>query len=59
MKQALLKEQWVITADPLKIKIEGVTFEIDLAFVQEALKIYQVKLIVYQPQKEIIIVWKE
>lgn len=31
VKQALLKEQWVITADPLKIKIEGVRFEIDLA----------------------------
>jgi hypothetical protein len=128
VKQALLKEQWVITADPLKIKIEGVRFEIDLAaekilaaekeerkiaveiksflnnsvltdfhvalgqflnyrlalqmsesnrmlylavpldtfdsffqerFVQEALKIYQVKLIVYEPQKEIILVWKE
>jgi hypothetical protein len=28
-------------------------------FVQEALKIYQVKLIVYEPQKEIILVWKE
>ena len=31
VKQALLKEQWMITADPLKIKIEGVKFEIDLA----------------------------
>jgi hypothetical protein len=31
VKQALLKEQWVITADPLKIKIERVKFEIDLA----------------------------
>jgi hypothetical protein len=31
VKQALLKEQWVITADPLKIKIEGVKLEIDLA----------------------------
>ena len=31
VKQALLKEQWVITADPLIIKIEGVRFEIDLA----------------------------
>ncbi|WP_229454744.1 XisH family protein [Nostoc sp. CHAB 5715] len=30
VKQALLKEQWVITADPLKIKIERVKFEIDL-----------------------------
>lgn len=29
VKQALLKEQWVITADPLKIKIEGVKLEID------------------------------
>lgn len=29
VKQALLKEQWVITADPLKIKIERVKFEID------------------------------
>jgi hypothetical protein len=31
VKQALLKEQWTITADPLTIKIEGVKFEIDLA----------------------------
>ncbi|BCL38017.1 hypothetical protein NSMS1_44640 [Nostoc sp. MS1] len=31
VKQALLKEQWVITADPLKIKIERVKFEVDLA----------------------------
>jgi len=31
VKQALLKEDWRITADPLKIKIEGVKFEIDLA----------------------------
>ncbi|RCJ39158.1 fatty-acid oxidation protein subunit alpha [Nostoc minutum NIES-26] len=31
VKQALLKEQWVITADPLKIRIERVKFEIDLA----------------------------
>lgn len=29
VKQALLKEQWVITADPLKIKVEGVKLEID------------------------------
>ena len=27
VKQALLKQQWLITADPLKIKIEGVRFE--------------------------------
>jgi hypothetical protein len=31
VKQALIKEQWVITADPLIIKIEGVKLEIDLA----------------------------
>lgn len=31
VKQALLKEDWRITADPLKIKIEGVKLEIDLA----------------------------
>ncbi len=31
VKQALLKEDWVITADLLKIKIEGVKLEIDLA----------------------------
>ncbi len=31
VKQALIKEQWIITADPLKIKIEGVKLEIDLA----------------------------
>jgi XisH protein len=31
VRKALLKEQWTITADPLMIKIEGVTFKIDLA----------------------------
>ena len=31
VKQALLKDNWTITADPLKIKIEGIKFEIDLA----------------------------
>jgi XisH protein len=31
VKQALLKEQWVITADPLILKIDQVKFEIDLA----------------------------
>jgi hypothetical protein len=31
VKQALLKEQWTITADPLKIKIDGVKLEVDLA----------------------------
>lgn len=31
VKQALLKEEWIITADPLIIKIEGVKFQIDLA----------------------------
>ena len=31
VKQALLKEQWVITADPLILKIDKVKFEIDLA----------------------------
>lgn len=128
VKQALLKEQWIITADPMKIKIEGVKFEIDLAaekvfaaekagckiavevksflnpsaitdfhaalgqflnyrlalqmtesdrilylaipydtfesffqkrFTQEAVKIYQVKLLIYDPQQEVIIEWKE
>ncbi|HEY9667648.1 MAG TPA: XisH family protein [Coleofasciculaceae cyanobacterium] len=128
VKQALLKEQWMITSDPLKIKIEGVKFEIDLAaekvfaaqkaerkiavevksflnnsaitdfhaalgqflnyrlalqmtepdrtlylavpletfesffqerFVQEAVKLYQLKLIVYDPEKEVVIEWKD
>lgn len=31
VKQALVKEQWAITSDPLMLKIEGVKFEIDLA----------------------------
>lgn len=128
VKQALLKEQWVITADPLKIKIERVKFEIDLAaekilaadkagrkiaveiksflnssvitdfhsalgqflnyrlalqmsepdrtlylavpvdtfesffqerFTQEAVKLYQVKLVSYDPLQEVIVEWKE
>lgn len=128
VKQALLKEQWVITGDPLIIKIDRVKLEIDLAadkvvaadragqkiaveikiflnpsvitdfhaalgqflnyrlglqmtesdrplylavpidtyktffqqrFVQEAVKIYQVKLLVYDPVKEEIVEWKD
>ncbi|WP_373529747.1 XisH family protein [Nostoc sp.] len=128
VKQALLKEQWVITADPLKIRIERVKFEIDLAaekilaadkggrkiaveiksflnssvitdfhsalgqflnyrlalqmsepdrilylavpvdtfesffqerFTQEAVKLYQVKLVSYDPLQEVIVEWKE
>jgi hypothetical protein len=31
VKKALLNEQWLITADPLRLKIEGVRFAIDLA----------------------------
>jgi hypothetical protein len=123
-----LKEQWVITADPLILKIDKVKFEIDLAaekvfaaekagkkiaveiksflnpsavtdfhsalgqflnyrlglqmnepdrtlylaipldifesffqerFTQEAVRQYQVKLIVYEPVQEVIIEWKE
>ncbi|MBV9387584.1 MAG: XisH family protein [Chroococcidiopsidaceae cyanobacterium CP_BM_ER_R8_30] len=128
VKQALLNEQWIITADPLTIKVEGVRFDIDLAaekvlaaekagrkiavevksflsnstltdfhvalgqflnyrlaleisepdrtiylavpfdtfdsffqerFVQEAVKLYQLKLIVYDPLKEMIITWRD
>nr|WP_322666604.1 XisH family protein [Dendronalium sp. ChiSLP03b]MDZ8209202.1 XisH family protein [Dendronalium sp. ChiSLP03b] len=128
VRQALIKEQWVITADPLVIKINKVKLEIDLAaekifaaqkagrkiavevksfvsssvisdfhlalgqflnyrlalqmkepdriiylavpldtfnsffqeiFVQEAIKIYQLKLIIYEPNKEEIVEWRE
>ena len=128
VKQALQKEEWVITADPLILKIDKVKFEIDLAaekvfaaekagqkiaveiksflnpsavtdfhsalgqflnyrlglqmnepdrtlylaipldifesffqerFTQEAVRQYQVKLIVYEPVQEVIIEWKE
>lgn len=128
VKQALLKDQWVITADPLTIKIEGVRFEIDLAaekvfaaekagrkiaievksflsnsaltdfhaalgqflnyrlalqmtepdrtlylavpfdtfdsffkerFVQEAVRLYQLKLVVYDPVMEVVIEWRD
>lgn len=31
VRQALLTDQWIITADPLAIKIEGVKLEINLA----------------------------
>jgi hypothetical protein len=128
VKQALVKEEWIITADSLIIKIEGVKFEIDLAaekilgaekagrkiavelksflstsaitdfhvalgqflnywlalqmkepdrtlylavpfdtfntffqelFVREAVKFYQLKLVVYDPIKEEVIEWRE
>ncbi|MFP5269623.1 XisH family protein [Coleofasciculus sp.] len=128
VKQALLKEHWMITADRLIIKIEGVRLEIDLAaekvlaaqkagrkiavevksflsnsaltdfhlalgqflnyrlalqmseperilylgvpldtfesffqerFVQEAVRLYQLKLVVYDPNLEVIIEWKD
>jgi hypothetical protein len=28
-------------------------------FVQEAVKLYQLKLIVYDPEKEVVIAWKD
>lgn len=128
VRKSLLKEQWVITNDPLRIKIEGVRFEIDLAaekvfaaekegrkiaveiksflnnsaladfhtalgqflnyrlalqmtepdrilylavpfdtfdsffqelFVQQAIKVYQLNLIVYDPKEEVIIEWRD
>jgi XisH protein len=128
VRQALLQERWTITADPLTIKIEGVTLKIDLAaervfaaerdgrkiaveiksflnpsvisdfhaalgqflsyrlalqmsepdrilylalpvdtyesffyevFVQEAVKVYQLKLMIYDPIQEAILRWKE
>jgi XisH protein len=128
VKNALVKEQWLITADPLKIKIDGVKLEIDLAaekviaaekegrkiaveiksflntsaitdfhaalgqflnyrlalqmteanrvlylavpletfdsffqerFVQEAVKLYQLLLVVYDPEKEVVSEWRE
>jgi hypothetical protein len=128
VRQALIKEQWVITADPLVIKINKVKLEIDLAaekifaaekagrkiavevksfvsssvisdfhlalgqflnyrlalqmkepdrriylavpldtfnsffqeiFVQEAMKIYQLKLVIYDANKEEIVEWRE
>jgi len=126
VKQALYKDKWVITADPLRIKIDRVKLEIDLAaekvlaaekegrkiaveiksflnastitdfhaalgqflnyrlglqmsesdrelylavpldtfnsffqerFPQEAVKVYQVKLLVYNPVTEVIVEW--
>lgn len=128
VKAALLKEEWQITADPLKIKIDGVKLEIDLAadrvvaaeksgrkiaieiksflnnstitdfhgalgqflnyrlglqmtesdrvlylavpedtfdsffqerFVQEAIKLHQLRLLVYDSDKEVIVSWKD
>ena len=128
VRKALLKQQWVITADPLTIKIEGVKFEIDLAaekvfaaqkagrkiavevksflnnsaltdfhvalgqflnyrlalqmsepdrslylavpfdtfdsffqerFVKVAVSLYQLKLVVYDPLKEVVIEWRD
>lgn len=128
VKQALIRDRWVITADPLVIKIEEVKLEIDLAaertiaaqkagrkiaieiksflnpssitdfhaalgqflnyrlalqmrepdrvlylavpidtfesffqelFVREAVKVYQVKLVVYHPIQEVIVLWNE
>jgi hypothetical protein len=31
VKRALEKEQWVITADPLRLKFGGINFQVDLA----------------------------
>lgn len=128
VKNALLKEHWAITGDPLKIKIDGVKLEIDLAaekvlaaekegrkiaveiksflnasvitdfhaalgqflnyrlalqmtepervlylavpieiftsffqerFVQEAVNLYQIRLLVYDPESERITEWKD
>lgn len=45
VKQALLKEQWTI--DSL----------FQERFVQEAVRLYQIKLIVYDPNKEVVREW--
>ena len=128
VRQALISEQWVITADPLVVKIEGVKLEIDLAaekviaaekgerkiaveiksflkpstitdfhsalgqflnyrlalqmrdpertlylavpidtfesffqepFIRAAVESYKVKLVIYNPLEEVIVLWKE
>lgn len=127
VKNALLKEEWIITDDPLTIKIDGVKLEIDLTaekviaaekegrkiaieiksflnpstitdfhaalgqflnyrlalqmteqnrvlylaipfetfesffqerFVRESVKLHQIRTIVYDPKKEVIVEWK-
>ena len=128
VRKALLKDEWIITADPLVIKIEGVKLEIDLSaekvfaaekegqkiaveiksflnpsaitdfhaalgqflnyrlalrirdperklylavpidtfqsffqeyFIQEAVKSYQLRLLIYNPLQETIVSWKD
>lgn len=71
VKQALQKEQWVITDDPLRFQFGNVNFRVDLgaerllAAEREGEKIaveikslqYQVLIIVYDPASEVIVQW--
>ena len=51
VKNALIKDGWTITHDPLTIRIsEAVKLQIDLAG-------YQVKLMIYDPKQEEIKQW--
>lgn len=66
VKQALLKEQWVITADPLTLKIEGVKLEIDLAAErvfapkkQDEKLPLKLNSLSINPLQEVIISWKD
>jgi len=42
VKKGLVKQGWVITDDPLVIKVGG----------------FEIKLIIYEPIKEVILEWK-
>jgi hypothetical protein len=56
VRTALEKEGWQITADPYEINVDDVDFEIDLAAAQ-AIARYQLQLIVYDVQEEVIVQW--
>jgi hypothetical protein len=69
VKEALQKEQWVITKDPFGFKFGNVNFQVDLGAekllaaerenekIAKAIQQYQVLLIVYDPIEEIIVKW--
>ncbi|MGB3691110.1 MAG: element excision factor XisH family protein [Spirulinaceae cyanobacterium] len=72
VKQALIKDQWVFLNYRLALQMQkpdhtlylavpADTFEVFFQepFIQAAVESYQVKLIVYKPLQESIILWKD
>jgi XisH protein len=59
VKQALENEGWRITDDPLFLRFGGVEMYIDLELPRLLIQRYQVRLIIYDPEEEVIVKWQK